>query len=49
MPTFRSWYTILDAKYEVESGRIRGGISKVSMWWKDLCGVQKGDEEFEGS
>lgn len=48
MSTPRLWYNVLAAKYGVECGCIRRGISKASLWWKDLYGVQKGDEEFEG-
>lgn len=38
---YRLQYNVLAAKYGVECGCISGGISKVSMWWKDLCGVQR--------
>jgi hypothetical protein len=36
------WFKILIAKYGMEDGRILGGCSKVSRWWRDLNCVRGG-------
>jgi hypothetical protein len=40
------WFKILIAKYGMEDGRILGGCSKVSRWWRDLNCVRGGGCEY---
>ena len=30
------WFRVLSARYGLEEGRLRGGGSYLSMWWRDI-------------